>query len=58
MSEMRGSAVFDGDAVWKIEGIVDVEGGQVRAWLPVKLINNNKSPSSGGILIIAVRGPL
>ena len=23
---MRGSAVFDGDAVGKIEGIVDVEG--------------------------------
>jgi hypothetical protein len=25
---LRGSAVFDGDTVGKIEGIVDVEGGQ------------------------------
>jgi hypothetical protein len=35
---VRGSAVFDGDAVEKIEGIVDVGG-----WpgLPVKMVNNN-----------------
>jgi predicted GTPase len=27
-TRVRGSAVFDGDTVGKIEGIVDVEGGQ------------------------------
>jgi hypothetical protein len=32
---MRGSAVFDGDTVGKIEGFVDVVVAKVRAWLPV-----------------------
>jgi hypothetical protein len=32
---MRVNAVFDGDAVGKIEGIVDVGVAKTEAWLPV-----------------------
>jgi hypothetical protein len=33
---VRGSAVFDGDAVGKIEGIVSVKGwAKLSAWPPV-----------------------
>jgi hypothetical protein len=35
-AKMRGSAVFDGDAVGKIEGIVSVKGwAKLSAWPPV-----------------------
>jgi hypothetical protein len=36
LTRVRGSAVFDGDAVGKIEGIVSVKGwAKLSAWPPV-----------------------
>jgi hypothetical protein len=55
---MSVSAVFDGDAVGKTEGIIDIEGSQGCGMAACKWLITIKSPRFGAILIIAVRCPL